>query len=207
MSDTSNTNTNTTNPSNSTIKSYVDQATGMAQRAMGSITGDSSRMVRLPQTTYTTLTPYEVLTYNNQATGETTQSKADAEHEASHTASKLGPVTADPHTGATATDNSQRTNGTWDQTVGSAKESLGNLTGNEGLRRAGEEQNARGKGAEAEGQLRDFGEGVRDRVQGGVGKVAAAAAGDRGEEEKWTRVHDEGKVRERGAEVDMQKKA
>lgn len=46
MSDTSN--TNTTNPSNSTIKSYVDQATGMAQRAMGSITGDSSRMVRLP---------------------------------------------------------------------------------------------------------------------------------------------------------------
>ncbi|GES61239.1 putative mismatched base pair and cruciform DNA recognition protein [Aspergillus terreus] len=183
MSDTSN--TNTTNPSNSTIKSYVDQATGMAQRAMGSITGDSSKM----------------------ATGETTQSKADAEHEASHTASKLGPVTADPHTGATATDNSQRTNGTWDQTVGSAKESLGNLVGNEGLRRAGEEQNARGKGAEAEGQLRDFGEGVRDRVQGGVGKVAAAAAGDRGEEEKWTRVHDEGKVRERGAEVDMQKKA
>jgi hypothetical protein len=44
-------------------------------------------------------------------------------------------------------------------------------------------------------------------VQGGVGKIAAAAAGDRGEEEKWTRVHDEGKVRERGAEVDMQKKA
>ncbi|KAL5355023.1 putative mismatched base pair and cruciform DNA recognition protein [Aspergillus floccosus] len=182
MSDTSNSNSNT---SNSTIKSYVDQATGMAQRAMGSLTGDSSKM----------------------ATGETTQSKAEAEHEASHTTAKLGPITADPHTGATATDNSQRTTGTWDQTVGSAKESLGNLVGNEGLRRAGEEQNARGKGAEAEGQLRDFGEGVRDRMQGGVGKVVAAAAGDRAEEEKWTKVHDEGKVRERGAEADMQKKA
>ncbi|KAL4895349.1 hypothetical protein BDV59DRAFT_153834 [Aspergillus ambiguus] len=171
--------------SDSTIKSYVDQATGVAQRAVGSVTGNASKMTE----------------------GEATQSQGRAEHEASHTTNKLGPITADPHTGATAKDNEQRTTGTWDQTVGSAKESLGNMLGNEGLRRAGEEQNARGKGAEAEGQLRDLGEGVRDRVQGGVGKVVAAASGDRAEEEKWTKVHDEGKVRERGAEADIQKKA
>jgi uncharacterized protein YjbJ (UPF0337 family) len=31
----------------STLQSYVDQATGMAQRAVGSVTGDSSTQVRV----------------------------------------------------------------------------------------------------------------------------------------------------------------
>ncbi|PLB53422.1 putative mismatched base pair and cruciform DNA recognition protein [Aspergillus steynii IBT 23096] len=169
----------------STLKSYVDSATGLAQRAMGTVTGDSS----------------------TKTEGETTQSTASAENTASHETAKLGPVTADPHTGATATDHPQRNTGNWDQTIGSAKESLGNLTGYEGLRREGVEQNSRGKAAEAEGQLRDFGSGLKDRAQGGLGKVAAAAKGDREEEAEWERMHDQGKVQQRGAEVDMQKRA
>ncbi|PYI07907.1 IDO-domain-containing protein [Aspergillus sclerotiicarbonarius CBS 121057] len=177
---------NSTNPSTntSTLKSYLDQATGVAQRAVGSLTGDSS----------------------TQSTGESTQSHGQAEHDASHTTAKVGPVAADPSTGATATDHPQRNNGSWDQTVGSAKESLGNLIGNEGLRKSGQEQNAAGKQAEAEGQVKDWGEGVKGRVAGGVGKVAAAATGDEEEEKKWKDVHDEGKVRQRGVEADIEKR-
>ncbi|KAB8072670.1 hypothetical protein BDV29DRAFT_148966 [Aspergillus leporis] len=169
----------------STLKSYVDSATGMAQKAMGAVTGSNS----------------------TQAEGESTRQKATAEHEASHTTAKLGPFSADPNTGATAKDREQRSTGSWDQTVGSAKESLGNMLGNENLRKEGEEQNLRGKGAEAEGQLKDFGEGAANRVQGGLGKVAAATTGDRTGESKWEQVHDEGKVKQRGAELDMQKHA
>ncbi|OOF94258.1 hypothetical protein ASPCADRAFT_407024 [Aspergillus carbonarius ITEM 5010] len=168
----------------STLKSYLDQATGVAQRAVGSLTGDSS----------------------TQATGESTQSTGKAEHDASHTTAKVGPITTDPSTGATATDHPQRNNGSWDQTVGSAKESLGNLIGNDGLRKAGQEQNQAGKEAEAEGQVRDWGEGVKGRVAGGVGKVAAAATGDDQEEKRWKDVHDEGKVRQRGVEKDVEKR-
>ncbi|KAE8364030.1 hypothetical protein BDV27DRAFT_129139 [Aspergillus caelatus] len=169
----------------STLKSYVDSAAGMVQSAVGSVTGNSA----------------------NKAEGDASQQKAAAEHDASHTTAKLGPFSADPNTGATAKDREQRSTGAWDQTVGSAKESLGNLIGNENLRKEGEDQNLRGKGAEAEGQLKDFGEGAADRLQGGIGKVAAAATGDRTEEAKWTQVHDEGKVKQRGAELDMQKHA
>ncbi|KAF9891893.1 hypothetical protein FE257_002856 [Aspergillus nanangensis] len=168
----------------STGKSYIDQATGMAQRAMGAVTGDSSQQIE----------------------GEATRTQAEQENLDSHTTAKLGPITADPNTGAVAHDNSQRATGSWDQTVGSAKESVGNMLGNEELRRAGVEQNARGKGVEAEGQLRDYGDGVQDRVKGGVGKAVAAATGDREQEEKWTKMHDEGKVLQRGAEADMQKR-
>ncbi|KAH8424333.1 tryptophan 2,3- dioxygenase [Aspergillus melleus] len=169
----------------STLKSYVDSATGLAQRAVGTVTGNSS----------------------TKAEGEETKAQAAQEHEASHTTAKVGSVTADPNTGATATDNPKRNNGTWDQTVGSAKESLGNLTGYEGLRREGVEQNSRGKAAEAEGQLKDWGEGMKDRAQGGLGKVAAAAKGDRTEEQKWEAMHDQGKVQQRGAEADMERRA
>ncbi|KAE8352049.1 hypothetical protein BDV28DRAFT_161997 [Aspergillus coremiiformis] len=169
----------------STLKSYVDSATGMVQSAIGAVTGNPS----------------------TKAEGKSAQEKAAAEHDASHTTAKLGPISVDPATGATAKDREQRATGSWDQTVGSAKESLGNLIGNENLRKEGVDQNLRGKGAEAEGQLKDFGEGVADRVQGAAGKVAAAATGDRSGEAKWTQIHDEGKAKQRGAEVDMQKRA
>ncbi|RAL01840.1 uncharacterized protein BO80DRAFT_379727 [Aspergillus ibericus CBS 121593] len=175
---------NTTSTNTSTLKSYLDQATGVAQRAVGSLTGDSSI----------------------QALGEDTQSHGKAEHEASHSTTKVGSVAADPSTGTTASDHPQRNNGSWDQTVGSAKESLGNLIGNEGLRKAGQDQNAAGKQAEAEGQVKDWGEGVKGRVAGNVGKVAAAATGDEEEEKRWKDVHDEGKVRQRGVEADVDKR-
>jgi uncharacterized protein YjbJ (UPF0337 family) len=62
--------------------------------------------------------------------------------------------------GAATTDHPNRGEGQWNQTVGSAKEMLGNLTGAEGLRREGVEQNREGKGQEAHGQLSDLGHGT-----------------------------------------------
>lgn len=145
-------------------------------------------------------------TNKHQNKGEATQTQAEAQHDASHTTAKLGPISADPHTGAAAKDDPNRSTGSWDQTIGSAKESLGNMIGNESLRRAGVEQNAAGKEKEAEGQLKDFGQGVQDRAQGALGTIGAAVAGDREKEEKYRDMHDEGKVRQRGAEADMAKK-
>ncbi|OGE50647.1 hypothetical protein PENARI_c016G00728 [Penicillium arizonense] len=169
----------------STGQSYLDQATGLAQRAAGAITGDSSTQNR----------------------GETKQEVGKAKEDASHTTAKVGSVAADPNTGAVAQDNPKRSDGSWDQTLGSAKESVGNLIGNENLRKAGEQQNAAGKEQEAKGQLKDWGEGIQNRAQGALGAVGAAVTGDRTEEEKYRDQHDEGKVRQRGAEADMNKKA
>jgi len=172
------------NGSSSTVKSYIDQATGAAQSAFGSVTGS----------------------YYDKNEGETTKQQGEAEHTASHITAKFGPYSADPNTGATAKDDPDRSTGSWDQTIGSAKESLGNLVGNENLRRTGAEQNASGKSQEAKGQLRDLGQGISDRAQGALGSIGAAVTGDRSEEAKWRDVHDEGKVRQRGAEADIQSK-
>ncbi|EKV16099.1 Mismatched base pair and cruciform DNA recognition protein, putative [Penicillium digitatum PHI26] len=168
----------------STAQSYLNQATGLAQRTMGAVTGDSS----------------------TQAKGELKHEEGQAKKEASHKNAKLGSVTADPNTGAVAKDNPTRDTGSWDQTVGSAKESLGNLIGNENLRRTGVEQNAAGKEQEAKGQIKDWGEGIQNRAKGTLGSIGAAVTGNRSEEEKYRDLHDEGKVRQRGAEVDMAKK-
>ncbi|KAJ5234078.1 uncharacterized protein N7469_005844 [Penicillium citrinum] len=168
----------------STLGSIANSASGMAQRAYGAVTGDSSA----------------------QNKGEVTQEQAKAQDEASHTTAKLGNLTADPNTGAVAKDDPKRSNGSWDQTIGSTKEAVGNMIGNENLRRTGAEQNAAGKEQEAKGQLMDWGSGMQSRAQGALGTVGAAVTGDRSEEEKFRDMHDEGKARQRGAEADMAKK-
>ncbi|KAL4784158.1 hypothetical protein BJX76DRAFT_328132 [Aspergillus varians] len=97
-------------------------------------------------------------------------------------------------------------NATWDQTVGSGKEMLGNLTGYNGLREEGIEQNARGKQAEAQAQLQDLGAGATDRVVGGINKVKASVTGDREEEQKAEKIHDAGKQQQKAAEAEIQER-
>ena len=91
--------------------------------------------------------------------------------------------------------------------MGSAKETFGNLIGNEGLKKSGAEQNTLGKGTEAEGQLSDFGKGAADRAKGAVGGAFAGLTGDREGQEKYQTLHDDGKAGQRGAEADIQKQA
>jgi len=168
---------NNNNGSSSTVKSYVDQAVGTAQSAIGSVTGNNQ----------------------NKEQGGATKKQAETEHNAS------GLFTADPNTGTTKSD-SGRSGGSWNQTVGSAKESIGNLIGNENLRQEGIRQNAEGKSQEAKGQVQDFSEGITKRVQGTLGSVGAAITGDRESEARWRDVQDEGKAKHRDAEADILKR-
>lgn len=142
----------------------------------------------------------------DQANADQTKAKASAEKDASHAAIKAGPYTLSS-SGVPAKDSSDRTQGAWDQTIGSGKETLGNLIGSEDLKRQGREQNASGQAQEAKGQLSDLGSGIGDRVTGAVGGAVASLTGDRVGQEKYADQHDEGKSRQRGAEIDITKQA
>jgi uncharacterized protein YjbJ (UPF0337 family) len=118
------------------VLTHMQSATGMAQSALGSLTGSTA----------------------DQHQGEAKQDKAQVEHDASHAGASFLGYSASS-SGAVTKNDPARQEGSWNQTVGSGKEMLGNLVGSEGLRREGEQQNAAGKGQEAEGQVKDFGGG------------------------------------------------
>jgi indoleamine 2,3-dioxygenase len=91
--------------------------------------------------------------------------------------------------------------GTYNQTIGSAKQSVGTLIGNESLRRQGEEQNEKGKEEEAARQVRDWGEGVGQRVKGKAGEVYSSMKPEEPGQEgvdrlKYKQMHDEGKAKQ-----------
>jgi uncharacterized protein YjbJ (UPF0337 family) len=99
-------------PQPSTLKSFVDSTTGAVQNAIGSLTGNTS----------------------DQAAGDLKKEKAEAEHDASHATAKLPGATISG-SGAAAKDDPKRSEGSWNQTAGSAKETIGGLIGNEVSRR------------------------------------------------------------------------
>lgn len=96
------------NTNNSTLKSYVDSATGAIQNAFGNVTGNRG----------------------DQAEGELRKDKAEAEHDASHATAKLPGATISG-SGAATRDDPNRTEGSWNQTAGAAKETVGGLVGSE----------------------------------------------------------------------------
>jgi len=168
----------------STIGAYVDSAIGAAQEALGSLTGNTA----------------------DQAQGQNKQDSAKAENDLSHTAAKAGPFTLGS-SGAVATDSSDRTSGSWNQTVGAAKEAFGGLVGSESIKQAGQQQNRDGKAQEAQGQLSDLGQGITDRVSGTLGSAAAGIVGNSEDQAKYQQQHDVGKTLQRGVETDLQKEA
>jgi len=166
----------------STLQSYIDSATGAVQSALGSITGSTE----------------------HQAAGQDKQYKANLENDASHAAAKVGPFSASA-SGAVTKDDPNRSQGSWNQTIGSGKEFLGGLVGSESLKQQGRDQNAEGKAQEAKGQLNDLGSGVANRVQGAVGGAVAGVTGDHEAQLRAQQQHDTGKTQQRGAELDIQK--
>lgn len=109
--------------------------------------------------------------------------------------------------GGISSDDPRRTEGSYNQTMGSAKETIGGLLGVEGMKKEGQQQNAEGKGMEAEGQLADFGGGMKDRAQGALGGIGAGITGDREKQQKYQMQHDDGKTQLRSAQHDIQKQA
>ncbi|KAF5020672.1 hypothetical protein F66182_7306 [Fusarium sp. NRRL 66182] len=168
----------------STLKSYVDSATGAVQNALGNVTGNKG----------------------DQVEGDLKKQKAEAEHDASHATAKLPGATISG-SGAAARDDPNRTEGSWNQTAGSAKETIGNLIGNESLKQSGREQNLEGRNQEAKGQLNDLGSGIGDRAKGAVGGAVSSITGDKEREAHYDELRAEGKTRQRGVEHDIQKQA
>ena len=111
-----------------------------------------------------------------QAKGELRKGEGEVTKDASHSVGKVGGYNVSA-AGGFSEDDPRRSEGNWNQTVGSAKEAFGNAVGAEGLKKEGQQQNAAGKGQEAEGQLSDFGSGVKDRVTGTFGGAAAGLTG------------------------------
>ncbi|OAG09635.1 uncharacterized protein CC84DRAFT_1083785 [Paraphaeosphaeria sporulosa] len=168
----------------STLQSVVDQASAAISSGIGSLTGNPA----------------------DKREAETKRATADAEHDLSHTAAKAGPFTVNA-SGGVAKDDPDRSAGSWNQTVGSAKEALGGLVGAEGLRQEGIRQNEEGKGQEAQGQVKDLGKGLHDRVGGAIGGAVAGLTGNAAQQSEAQKQHDDGKARQRGVEVDLQKQA
>ncbi|RDL40337.1 Uncharacterized protein BP5553_00316 [Venustampulla echinocandica] len=166
----------------STLQSYVDSASGAVQSAFGAVIGSTA----------------------DKNAGESKKDKATLENEASHATAKLGGFTASS-SGAVTKDDPNRQEGSWNQTLGSAKEAVGGFIGSEDLKRQGAQQNAEGKGQEAQGQLNDFTGGVANRVSGAVGGAFAGITGNREAQEAAQEKHDVGKTQQRGAELDIQK--
>jgi len=166
----------------STLQSYIDSATGAVQSAIGSLTGNTA----------------------DQTKGDARQDKASAEQDLSHSVGKLGPY-AVSGSGGISKDDPNRQEGAWNQTVGSAKETVGNVFGAEGLKKEGREQNLSGQGQEAQGQLNDFGGGMADRVAGATGSAFAGLTGDKTAQEHYQDQHDTGKTAQRSAEADIQR--
>ncbi|EHK98178.1 hypothetical protein GLAREA_03423 [Glarea lozoyensis ATCC 20868] len=166
----------------STLQAGIDSIAGGVQSAVGAVFGNQSDV----------------------NAGEAKKDKATLEKEASHATVKLPGVSASS-SGAVTKDDPNRQEGAWNQTMGSAKETVGNLVGSEDLKRTGAQQNAEGKGQEAQGQISDYGSGIANRVGGAVGGAVAGITGDREAQLKAQDKHDVGKTQQRGAEHDIVK--
>lgn len=138
--------------------------------------------------------------------GDQKKATAHAEKDLSHATAKAGPF-AVSSSGGVAKDNTDRTEGSWNQNVGAAKEAIGGFVGAEGLKQEGIRQNQEGKGQEAAGQVNDLGKGISDRVGGTIGGAVAGLTGNDAQKAEAQKQHDEGKARQRGVEADLQKQA
>ncbi|KAK2595137.1 hypothetical protein QQS21_007163 [Conoideocrella luteorostrata] len=168
----------------STLQSYVDSATGAIQSAIGSLTGNTGDQVK----------------------GDTKQEAAKVEHDASQAAVKVPGATISSD-GGVSKDHPDRSAGSWNQTIGSAKETVGGLVGSENLKTTGREQNLEGQQQVAKGQLSDLGSGIGSRVQGTVGGAVSGLTGDKEGQAHYDQMRADGKAQQRGVEHDLQKKA
>ncbi|KAF1981591.1 hypothetical protein K402DRAFT_467387 [Aulographum hederae CBS 113979] len=168
---------------NSTLGAAVEQAKGVVNDAVAYVTGSSA----------------------DQAKANEHKSKAQLEDEASHATVKVPGATIS--TSGVSKDDPARSEGSWNQTMGSAKEAVGGLLGSENLKQAGAQQNQQGKEQEAEGLIQDYGDGIKGRVGGAVGGAVAGILGDKDEEARMKEKHDQAKTAQRGVEADLIKKA
>jgi uncharacterized protein YjbJ (UPF0337 family) len=184
----------------STLQSYIDSASGAAQSALGSLIGSNAdKVCSVPSAT----DQHDADTL--QTAGENKKAEAEVKHDASHAGANIGGYSVSAS--GVAENDPNRSAGSWNQTLGSGKETLGNLIGNESLKQQGAQQNQEGKEQEAKGQLSDLGSGIADRVSGTVGGAVAGVTGNEFDKAKYQAKHDQGKTQQRGVEADLDKQA
>jgi uncharacterized protein YjbJ (UPF0337 family) len=184
----------------STLQSYIDSASGAAQSALGSLIGSNADKVCW---IHSIGSQHKTDTW--QTAGENKKAEADIKHDASHAGANIGGYSVSAS--GVAENDPNRSAGSWNQTLGSGKETLGNLIGNESLKQQGAQQNQEGKEQEAKGQLSDLGSGIADRVSGTVGGAVAGVTGNEFDKAKYQAKHDQGKTQQRGVEADLDKQA
>ncbi|KAK6507310.1 hypothetical protein TWF481_005752 [Arthrobotrys musiformis] len=165
----------------STLGSAFQGVAGAVQRGIGQLTGSTKDI----------------------QDGTARQTDAEEQNERSHAAAKLGPVTATAEGGAHI-DHEDRQKGNWNQTIGSGKQFIGGLIGNEPLKAQGRRQYDEGVQQETSGQASDLVDGYADRIGGAIGGMLS---NDKEEQERFKRQHDGGKAAIRSVEKDLQKKA
>ncbi|KAF8467347.1 hypothetical protein BDZ91DRAFT_723883 [Kalaharituber pfeilii] len=164
----------------STLKSYVDSATAAIQSAVGTVTGNP----------------------NDKAQAERKKQAAAEEHTASHAGAKIGPVSFS-NTGEATVDNQERREGQREETAGSVKKAIGNITGNTSLKNEGARQEEEGQSRKAAGQVKDLTSGTADRLAGAAGGGVAAMMGNPDAQSGFQKQHDQGKTKVRGVETDV----
>ncbi|KAL7268874.1 hypothetical protein RUND412_008488 [Rhizina undulata] len=165
----------------STVKSYIDSGVAAVQGVVGSLTGNPV----------------------DKREAEGLKVPAQDQYDASHVSGKVGSYNISS-SGATTVDNEDRIEGKQDQLVGSGKEFVGNALGSKKLKCEGEEQNERGQGKEASGQIMDYVGGIADRVTGTVGGVTSSLLGNENAQAEFSRQHDTGKTNQRSVESEME---
>ena len=75
-----------------------------------------------------------------------------------------------------------KSSGKYNSTVGSAKETLGRMTGTESWQRAGAEQRTRGQSEYEAARTQEYAEGMRGQMSGREHAIAGAVARDREQE-------------------------
>jgi len=165
----------------STLSAMFQGVTGTLQSSLGQLAGNNTDIQE----------------------GDSKKTAAMENDKKSHTAAKLGPVTATAE-GGTHVDSKDRQQGAWDQTIGSGKEFVGGLVGNESLKTQGRTQYDEGVRREASGQANDLVEGMGNRVAGSLGALIST---DEQDQERFNRQHDEGKAAIRSVQYDLQRKA
>jgi len=168
----------------STVGAMLQNVAGAVQSGLGQLTGSGKDVKE----------------------GETRKVAAQEQNETSHTAAKLGPITATGEGGGHV-DNKDRQQGAFDQTIGSGKQFVGGVIGSESLKAQGREQYDRGVQRETAGQASDLVEGISKRVGGTLGNIGAAVTGDTEAQRTYQQQHAEGKAAQRSVEHDLQKKA
>ncbi|RPA85603.1 hypothetical protein BJ508DRAFT_411987 [Ascobolus immersus RN42] len=180
MSSTNNDNSST-QPQPSTLKSYIDSGVAAAQSAISSLTGNTA---------------------DTRAASDK-QDQAQAEREVSKAGANVGPINMSA-SGVTLSNQDRREGGAKEIT-GSMKESVGHLIGSDEMVYNGRRENQEGQGQKAAGQVKDYAEGVADRVGGTIGSAAAGLVGNKEKEREYSQMHDTGKTNVRGVEAEVNK--